>query len=226
MASLGNLVRLVPLEPEQLPYHPSLEKFTNRAHQASQSRNISGGGESGKSSSTHTDHTTDRNDRPNIRNFVKEVLDEALAFIEDALPNTFQQFSEKSSSPAHGKVQLFRREISGDTLSSVPWTDSKVSRQVPEEIRKTGETWFARKSCHSNKQNEGTADFGEFDRSLRVHHSQNEERYTPDVFDAFNVLEWTVDEGAPNGEESIGRYSDITMSGTFEKYPDFSRITV
>jgi len=102
-----------------------------------------------------------------LSEFVCEVLDEALAFSESAIPTTFQpKGSLKNSSPSTAKVQL----LSSDVLK--------------------GEAWFARRSEHKDVPSEGTASYQEFENGLYYNHSVHEMDYTPDVFDACKVLDY------------------------------------
>jgi len=54
------------------------------------------------------------------------------------------------------------------------------------------EAWFARVSRHRHAAEPGTATFSEFDFGLRAEHSRHELEYTPDVFDAFEVVDYGV----------------------------------
>lgn len=190
MAELGNLVRLVPLKLDELPSHPAL------VFEAS---------------------TTDANGRPNLRPFIKATLEQAVTFVDNILPATFKPGSEKPSLPAVAKVQLLRRDIPGPVLAQIPWLDSKVPRDIPEGISEIGETWFGRKSRHANRQEKGTARFSEFDYGLRTDHSEHEGEYTPDVFDTYKVLDWTVYNDSDEEDPTFGDYKNVTMSGRYCK---------
>lgn len=72
---------------------------------------------------------------------------------------------------------------------------------------------FARKSTHVHKAETGTATWEEFDGGLRVQHSEHEREYTPDVFDAFKVLDWDAETDALGDE--LGEYRDVKMSSMF-----------
>jgi len=65
-----------------------------------------------------------------------------------------------------------------------------------------GEAWFARVSRHQPSAELGTAGFDEFDFGLRGQHSKHEMEYTPDVFDAFEVVDYGV-VGAVEGWEDV-----------------------
>lgn len=200
MAPLGNLLRLAPLQSQQLPSHPSIV--------------VGSGGQSGLQQTENELDEGTKNTRPDLVTFVKEVLDEALTFVDGTLPSTFGQISERISPPGQIKVQILKREISGHELSQIPWTNSKVPRPVPEGVQNTSESWFARKSSHVSRIGQNTADFGEFDYGVRVNHSEHEREYTPDVYDSYKILEWDFDRALNEEEANIGLYSNVTMSST------------
>ncbi|KAL8719064.1 MAG: hypothetical protein Q9225_003880 [Loekoesia sp. 1 TL-2023] len=219
MATLGNLVRLAPLDLETLPSHPALElsvtrKRPRKESRASRDESIAPGAPQKATQAVNESEpsTIDVNGRPNLGPFIKAVLDEAVTFVDSALPATFKPGSEKSSTPAAAKVQILRRDITGSELSKIPWLDSKIPRDTPNNIGSTGETWFARRSRHANRQDKGTARFAEFDYGLRVSHSEHEGEYTPDVFDTYKVLDWAVQDDSTEEESNFANYKHITMS--------------
>jgi hypothetical protein len=64
------------------------------------------------------------------------------------------------------------------------------------------EAWFARVSRHRPAAEPGTAVFAEFDFGLRTDHSKHEMEYTPDVFDAFELVDYGV-VGTVEGWEDV-----------------------
>jgi len=64
------------------------------------------------------------------------------------------------------------------------------------------EAWFARVSRHRHAAEPGTAGFAEFDFGLRAEHSKHELEYTPDLFDAFEVVDYGA-VGAVEGWENV-----------------------
>ena len=66
---------------------------------------------------------------------------------------------------------------------------------------------------HVNKREAGTADFAEFDTGLRQEHSVHEMDYTPDVFDAHEVLSWDAEITAAleNGDNGSPHITDLSM---------------
>lgn len=197
-AILGNLVRLAPLHLSELPAHPALTA------QSSVAKGLPSGsqspGDAGPASSG----------RPQLLPFVKELLDQATGFVDDVVPRTFSEANEKRSSPAAAKVKVLKRELDAQQLSQIIWATGKIPRQVrpPSELR--GEAWFARRSCHANQSQQGTASLAEFELALLVDHSEHEQEYTPDVYDARHVLTWdaeTMSTGLGTGEA----YSHVRM---------------
>ena len=203
--SLGNLIRTAPLQPSELPDHPALARL-GYGH----SNSVGTKDDPGDSHLSSPAPKSVSSQRPELLPFIKAVLDEATIFVDDVVPNTFKESGEKQSIPAAAKVMLLKREIGGHELSRVPWASSMVSRNPPEAVGKSREGWFARRSRHANRSDQGTADFPEFDHGLRVNHSEHEQEYTPDVFDAYRVLDW--DSETVRQDFAIGYYSEIRMS--------------
>ncbi|KAI9818170.1 MAG: hypothetical protein M1827_000795 [Pycnora praestabilis] len=167
---LGNLVRLEPLPINLLPAHPAFDEITPNRR---------------SSVDSHTGN------RPSLVLFLKEALEQATSFVDDVLPETFKEDgNQKTSAPATAKVETLRRQISGQDIAAIPWQASPISRKPPGAIVASGEAWFARRSRHANRSEEGTAAFGEFERGLMDNPSEAERQYTPDVLDARKVLDW------------------------------------
>jgi hypothetical protein len=182
---LGNLVRIAPLEWTALPAHSAFPD--HKSHKPGNSGNGS-------------------DNRPPLIPFIKELLGQAVSFVDDIVPKTFTAGKEKNSSPAKAKVQLLKRDVQGNELHSIQWSGSSISRSTPPS---TNEAWFARRSRHSNKQEDGSADFSEFATALRDDHSEHEREYTPDVYDSYRVLDWDVETAAEGFK--IDGYSMIRM---------------
>ncbi len=189
MAPLGNLIRLLPLQLDELPYHPHLHD------------QISG--------SITGSEALDRNELPNLTAFIQEVLDHGMEFINDTLPSTFQKGNLRPSPPSTAPVRHLRRDISSAELGQISWSTPRIPRQPTEDSLKAGEAWFVRKSRHANQSQEGTADFGELDYAVRRDHSEHEREATPDIFDSYKVLEWDF---ANEDGLTVGDYSQIKMT--------------
>jgi len=115
------------------------------------------------------------NDCPNLESFISDVLREASTFMTSYLPENASVKSEsKKSPPAQADVKVLVCNIAR-----------------PPGGSDNAETWFARTSLHHNKREQGTADWEEFESGLLDDHSQHEKDYTPDVYDAHEVLTWS-----------------------------------
>lgn len=151
-------LRLKPLQPKDLPAHPSLSSL-----QSGRGKDV------------------------DLRVFVREVLDEAVYFSDSVMPSNFQKRgSSKSSLPSSAKVKVLANELF------------------------KGENWFARQSVHENAPLEGTASFDEFEAGQFDNHSQNELAYTPGVYDAHKVLDWS--EQIKEIQDDFGvEYEEVVM---------------
>ena len=198
MAPLGNLVRLLPLDLNEVPTHSYLDPTIPAASSAN----------NGKATA---------NERPNLLSFIEEVLDQATTFAHDTLPATFRSKGNKTSKPAVAKVELLSRMIPSSDIEQVPWMNSSIPRNWSGNVKKKPrEAWFARRSLHANASSEGTADLDEFDYGLRHNHSKHEQDYTPDVFDTYRVLDWSEQIAAELSKgHLIDGYSQVDMSSKY-----------
>lgn len=224
-AILGNRIRLAPLRLDELPAHPQLPPSSRIESQHVTSgpgtpdnppdnpatmaplRTTQDDNESGASAR----HRFHEDGRPLLEPFVIAILDEAMTFIDDILPRRFKPTSEKISPPADSIVQLFKYEILGQTLREIPWESCYLPRNPPKNVGKTGEAWFARASEHPDEPQKGTASFSEFESSLRDNHSEHEAEYTPDVFDARLVLDWTTLRPPAENAKAFQQYRNVSM---------------
>ena len=193
MAPLGSLIRLSLLSSEGLPFHAVLHGHPKIADDLNRP-------------------TTDEDDaessgHPTLEAFLKEVLDEATQFMDD-LPSTFREGSLKSSPPPIADVRRLSRAIPRAQLAEIrrKHNTSAIRPRFPDEALKGGETWFARRSRHSNQKQNGTADFHEFNYGIRIDHSEHERDYSPNVCDAVKIVEWDL----PN--KALGNYSEPQMT--------------
>lgn len=210
--TLGNLVRLVPLHLRELPAHPALTAQSSTGHglpSGSQSRG---------------DATSASSGRPQLLPFVKEILDQATSFVDDVLPRTFSELNEKRSTPAAAKVKVLKRELDAQELSQIPWATGKIPRKVTLPRESRGESWFARRSCHANQSQTGTASLAEFEQGLLDDHSAHEQQYTPNVSDARHVLDWDA-ETAFTGLGLGAPYSHVRMCSEHDPTATSTSIT-
>jgi len=130
-----------------------------------------------------------------------DTLEEAESFMTSYLPRTFKvKSANKQSSPSSASVELLSCDINVD---------------LPKEVRPAGsvgntEAWFARTSIHENAPKDGTASWEEFDGGLRASHSQHEMDYTPDVYDAHEVLDWNSE--LDSIKRTVGGWQDVQLS--------------
>ncbi|KAI4198545.1 MAG: hypothetical protein LQ346_002748 [Caloplaca aetnensis] len=229
MARLANYLRLEPLTLEELPTVGESETFAVSQSKSKYKRPLEesqGGGDDttalgAPSNATETvqSEASTVDGRPALRPFVREVLDQAVTFMDEIFPFSFTAFAEKASPPSTAKVQLLKRDRNPPRLTKIPWGLSKIPRDTPHNLDSMGEGWFARKSRHANRQEKGTASFSEFDYGLRVDHCEHEGQYTPEIFDTYKVLDWRLqqerhgeDEPTSGEDVSLGDYKDVSMS--------------
>ena len=204
---LGNLVRLLPISLKDIPSHSAFEQsvstdINNKDHNPNPS--------SDKTFQSSPNPLARREGHPSLIEFIKAILTEATVFIDNILPRTFTEGSEKSSPPSAAKVRLLKRMISPSELRQVPWSSSKIPRNADQTVlQNMEEAWFARRSHHVNLKRSGTADIAEIDDGLMVDHSEHEKEYTPDVFDSYKVVDWDK-EIQQSGE--IPGYSRVGMN--------------
>lgn len=132
-----------------------------------------------------------------LKTFVHEILTEGVEFSDAVIPASFHKHgSPKASPPSTAKVQL----LSCDLVK--------------------GETWFARQSLHKNASLDGTASWDEFEQGLYDNRTIHEMEYTPTVFDAHKVVDWS-EEIEALGEDFGGEFEDVEMesASVLEKNP-------
>ncbi|KAL8906064.1 MAG: hypothetical protein Q9207_002248 [Kuettlingeria erythrocarpa] len=232
MAKFSKYLRLEPLTLEELPTVGESEIIAVSQSKSKHKRPLEesqGGGDDNAalgapSNATETvrSEASTIDGRPALRPFVKEVLDQAITFMDEIFPFSFTAFAEKASPPSTARVQLLKRDRNPPCFTKIPWGLSKVPRDTPHDLGSMGEGWFARRSRHANRQEKGTARFSEFDYGLRVAHCEHEGQYTPEIFDTYKVLDWRLQqespgEDGPTSEEDVnfGDYKDVSMSSRY-----------
>lgn len=163
---------------------------------------------------THPTLAPHQQSSPDTSSFVKRVLDEATALIDTALPQSFHSVSKsKASPPSAAPVELLSCSISASSLPSHVKKEGSSSSK--------GEAWFARRSVHENAETAGTASMAEFEEGLLRNHSANEMDYTPDVYDAHKVLEWSNEQvQSVEGYEEVGMYSECAFQSTYSEFKE------
>jgi len=133
-------------------------------------------------SSQQTDNTTMASTPAQL---AESILAEAESFMTAYIPAEFKtKKAPQPSPPSTAKVEVLAKEIRGADIP--PRGGSGSNNQAAPAV----ENWFARTSVHENSASKGTADWSEFVRGLCENHSVHEMEYTPDVFDAHEVLKW------------------------------------
>jgi hypothetical protein len=108
-----------------------------------------------------------------------------------------------------------RRERSGSNASARSNQEPKIRRTKPAELR--DEHWFTRRSIHnciSSKLEPGTASWEQFLFGLLHNHSKNEQEFTPNLFDAYKVIDWNGQVRKLDEEGSLSRagWYDVSVS--------------
>ena len=176
--SLGKRLRLIPIPVESLPEHPAFARWVNRPIDTAETR-------------------------PKLRDFVLEILDEAMKFA-DFRVRTFKVTGEKGSRGADAWVEQSHQRITRREQLET----GKVSDAARDE------EWFARVSRHSNAAVPGTATWNDFRQGLKEFHSEHEAEYTPDVYDAHLVMEWKELKGLTiEGYHGVDMRGEVSDSG-------------
>lgn len=136
--------------------------------------------------------SSDSANQPHLKSFVRQVLDEAIPFIDAVRPKTGDPFipapaslwrpngKPKTFPTSAAPVELYERKLDAYMLTAVirEWTTTK------------DETWACRRSVHKNKAERGTASWEEFEHSFRDHHAESEKAFTPACVGARTALNW------------------------------------
>lgn len=137
---LGNLVRLIPLELDEVPVHPSIVNYLNNSSPSQQDSK----GDRSKSVSFASDDTSPyphSNGQTDLQQFIRGMLDEATNFVDHDMPTSFKKKSTKSNAPASATIDLLQRMISSDEIKQIPFQEAKVSRKALTAIQSNGEAW-------------------------------------------------------------------------------------
>lgn len=171
-ATKSPMIRLSPIPFEELPAHPSFPDGSS-------------------------------NTRPDLLRFARALLDQGRSLAQPTQFNaTFRPHSRKSSPPSPGAVEILSTTVSAADMGGLPWSSSsdEILRSKPARIE--DEHWFARRSYHRAQPSkgddskaaaaaEGTASWQEFVYGLRDQHSEHECQFTPSLYDARLVCDWT-----------------------------------
>lgn len=126
-----------------------------------------------------------------IQPFVIEVLNEALVFTDTLMHTQFNAKGKpQTSAPSTAKVQL-------------------LTFDVMQQASGRSESWFGRRSVHEDAVKDGTASWAEFEEWMFNDHNANEARYTPEVFDARQLLKYGAAEGLDSAALREAGWEDV-----------------
>ena len=119
---LGNLIRLIPLTLAEVPSHPSISTYLNASkHKKHDSQSSSSFPQPQPTSSdpSSPNPNLDSNSQPLLIPFIREVLSEAVNFVDREIPETFTKKGSKGSAPASAKVELSERMLGSEEISRI-----------------------------------------------------------------------------------------------------------
>lgn len=143
--------------------------------------------------------------RPELGEFLRNALGEALELLDTTIPSTLTTDPKlRSSPPSEAKVKLLRGWRKPQPLAQ------EHAKQDAKEF------WVCRHSKHLDSSKKGTASWREFEAGLRIDHAEHEMEYTPSVTGLERLLEWSDQQELREGIEVAGvRYKDVTVEGKY-----------
>lgn len=143
-----------------------------------------------------------------IPTFVKNVLSEAIPFIDGVAPKFGGTVTWKSKgtpktfTASEAPVHLYELTIPGRTLDGIEGMSQSTANRKDE-------TWFCRRSVHQNRAQKGSADWDEFTRSFKDHHAETEDAFTPTVIGHREAIVW--DTSGLEIEAAGGTWTNISL---------------
>ena len=188
---LGNLLRLTPLQHDNLPAHSSLPNTTQRPDLLPFILTMLAQGSAFLSKDTFPAHFAVHSTKTS----------------KDASENV--------------PVEVHKLDVPASALQSIDWEGgSPIKRRKPTENLST-EYWFTRHSRHANILSTepealkvGGASWKEFVFGLRDHHSKHEEDFTPTLYDAKTLIDWDEEVKALEAE---GKLVDSTTGQRYTR---------
>ncbi|KAL2413062.1 hypothetical protein ABEF95_003845 [Exophiala dermatitidis] len=231
---LSNLIRLAPLHITDLPYHPDLPGSGTGTNPHTSTANSQPG------TPKPCDLAPDPEYRSQyLSTFLTQLLSDGRAFLSPStFSRRFKHHSSKKSPPAASPVEVLDWSVPASTLHKVQRSSSapaqKVSSSTPTSSNAKGapsipvsrltppsstldpEYWVARRSIHRDISSKSTtqpghASWAEFVFGLRDNHSKNECEFTPGLYDARCVVDWSV--GDSESEESREAKAMVMIEG-------------
>lgn len=189
MSVKSPMIRLAPIDFNALPNHPAFK-------------------------------TDDLSKRPDVLRFALTLLDQGRSMVEATQFNlSFKSHSWKPSPPSNNEVEILSTTVSAEDLEKLPWSTDDILRSKPAKLE--DEHWYARRSFHHNHPSKsnapGTASWQEFVYGLRDHHSKHEYDFTPTIYDARLICDWTEElnqhmSGLSRTDSTQPSYTDATMA--------------
>lgn len=219
----SNLVRLAPLQLGEVPAHPSLStsEEVNQPDLLTFILTLLGDGAHFLSSTSfiaNFKHHSTKTALPSEAKVDVSICDIAQRELEEIVnwdgspPKRIVAQESTNGGQGEGQGQKAKEETYFRPGRSKP----------PPAVLSGGEHWFARKSVHKdlssrNTTHPGNASWNEFVYGLRDNHSKHEEDFTPNLFDAHHVCDWSEQVKAMESQGKIvgddgKKYSSVTMS--------------
>ena len=137
---LGNLVRLIPLDLDEVPVHPSIVNYLKgKSH--SQDDSQADASKSVTSSPEETSPNKDFSSQPDLKQFIHRILEEATNFVDHEIPTSFKKKGTKSNPPSTAKVDLLQRMISSEEIKKIPFQEANISRKASRVEQSGVEAW-------------------------------------------------------------------------------------
>lgn len=146
---------------------------------------------------------------PDIKTFITKVLSESIPFIDGVAPKSGgpttwkSEGSPKKYPSSAAPVDLYECTVLGKELD-------KLEGMSQYSADRKDETWFCRRSVHTNSAEVGTASFHEFTQSFKEHHAESEMAFTPAVIGHREAMRW--DTSGIAVEVAGGLWNNITVT--------------
>lgn len=132
---------------------------------------------------------------------------------------SFKSHSWKPSPPSNNEVEILSTTVPVSDLAELPWSTPDILRSRPSKLEdEHWYARRSYHHNHPNKNNApGTASWAEFVYGLRDHHSKHEYDFVPTIYDARLICDWSEQlnaqtPGLSRTESNRPNYSDTTMA--------------
>ena len=219
----SNLVRLAPLQLGEVPAHPSLPSTndTNRPELLPFLQTLLDDGADFLSSASYNANFKHQSTKAALPSEAK--VDVSICSIGEKELEAIVKWEGGASKriPAEDHTNGRQEQIHGQKAGEEEYMRPGRSKP-PTSVLSGGEHWFARKSIHKDLSSKdaaspGNASWKEFVYGLRDNHSQHEQDFTPNLFDAHHVCDWNTEVRELESQgQTVGnngkKYSCVTMS--------------